>query len=383
MYAGMKERSFALAAIFSLVLFILPAKSIAQDLAIKITYPPDNAILPHCNDINITSDIQTGSADINYVIYHSGYRTLRRIRKAPWSYLWENVPNAWVPLWAEVFDKEGNKAVSDTVYFRVGDVEKGEKIINGGFDCRLWPWKTDRQGTAEFTVNMMNDLYFDDSSYVYIDINNGGELIWYIQFIQSFALEAGHTYEIFFLAEAEDNKPISFNFQQTGGEWTVYKQFDIEVTDEIAYGPFTFECEVDDPTAYFKFLIGLNDLSIAIDAVIIIDLDATSVDKKQDEKVAIENFQLFQNWPNPFNMSTTIAYYLPQAADVSVDIFNMQGKAVCTLESGARPAGPQRLFWSGTDDHGVPLPSGVYLYRLRVQNNQQELVQYRKAVLLR
>jgi hypothetical protein len=74
---------------------------------------------------------------------------------------------------------------------------------------------------------------------------------------------------------------------------------------------------------------------------------------------------LEQNVPNPFNPSTTIRFYLPARARVSVDVFDVSGARVARLAEGVYDAGPHGVTWDGTDAAGTRVGSGVYLYRLQ------------------
>ena len=73
---------------------------------------------------------------------------------------------------------------------------------------------------------------------------------------------------------------------------------------------------------------------------------------------------LHQNHPNPFNASTQIPYELSEPADVHLAVYNLMGQRVSLLVSRRQPAGPYVLTWRGTDDVGLPVSSGIYLYRL-------------------
>jgi len=75
---------------------------------------------------------------------------------------------------------------------------------------------------------------------------------------------------------------------------------------------------------------------------------------------------LQQNFPNPFNPTTTIAYDLLRAGDVTLSVYDVRGALVATLASGRRGAGTHRETWNGTDDTGALVSSGVYYYRLEV-----------------
>ena len=78
-----------------------------------------------------------------------------------------------------------------------------------------------------------------------------------------------------------------------------------------------------------------------------------------------EAFALANNYPNPFNPSTTIKYELPQAADVELTVYNVVGQAVRTLVAEYQSAGRYAVEWDATNDSGHSLSSGMYFYRLQ------------------
>jgi len=69
---------------------------------------------------------------------------------------------------------------------------------------------------------------------------------------------------------------------------------------------------------------------------------------------------LHAGYPNPFNPATTLAFDLPAAAEVRLDVFDVLGRRVATLADGVLPAGTHEVVFEAGD-----LPSGLYLYRLR------------------
>ncbi len=74
---------------------------------------------------------------------------------------------------------------------------------------------------------------------------------------------------------------------------------------------------------------------------------------------------LAPNYPNPFNPRTTVAYTLPSATSVTIEILDVRGRHVKTLVPGTiEAAGRHEIPWDGTDDHGLQVPSGVYFCRL-------------------
>jgi glucose/arabinose dehydrogenase len=103
---------------------------------------------------------------------------------------------------------------------------------------------------------------------------------------------------------------------------------------------------------------------------------ASSVD---DPSSVPKSAQLAQNYPNPFghdvlsralgSPATTIEYTLTQNAPVELRVYNVQGQLVRTLVRQDQTAGKQIIRWDGRDGAGQALPSGAYLYRLKIGND--------------
>ncbi len=84
------------------------------------------------------------------------------------------------------------------------------------------------------------------------------------------------------------------------------------------------------------------------------------------EEPIATNLLRLRNLPNPFAGSTTIAFELPAAANVSLEIFDLAGRRVALLHDGELLAGPQQIGWNGRAGDGTQAPSGVYFYQLRI-----------------
>ncbi len=74
--------------------------------------------------------------------------------------------------------------------------------------------------------------------------------------------------------------------------------------------------------------------------------------------------RLLRNYPNPFNPVTKISFVLDRNAQVSLRVFDVQGRVARTLLSSYLTAGPRVIGWDGRDDRGRPLASGTYFLRL-------------------
>ncbi len=75
-------------------------------------------------------------------------------------------------------------------------------------------------------------------------------------------------------------------------------------------------------------------------------------------------FQVEQNFPNPFNPSTTIRFALPASAHTQVVVYDLAGRKVKTLVDGLMPAQIHSVVWSGRDDAERSVSAGVYFYRV-------------------
>lgn len=85
-------------------------------------------------------------------------------------------------------------------------------------------------------------------------------------------------------------------------------------------------------------------------------------------------YMLEQNYPNPFNPSTVISYQIPQAAKVTLKVYNIIGKEIATLVNGYRSEGKHTVKFNASN-----LPSGMYICELRAN----DFAASRKMLLIR
>ncbi|GJQ62392.1 MAG: hypothetical protein SCALA702_14450 [Melioribacteraceae bacterium] len=92
-----------------------------------------------------------------------------------------------------------------------------------------------------------------------------------------------------------------------------------------------------------------------------------------DENLVPEVFSMDQNYPNPFNPATTIRFGLPEAASVTLQVFDVLGREVATLHSGTElEAGYHNVIWNGMNKTGHKVSSGIYIYRISAKGSTQE-----------
>ncbi|MEE9431041.1 MAG: BACON domain-containing carbohydrate-binding protein [Melioribacteraceae bacterium] len=81
-----------------------------------------------------------------------------------------------------------------------------------------------------------------------------------------------------------------------------------------------------------------------------------------------EDFSLSQNYPNPFNPTTTISFSIATNSNVKLDIFNSTGQLVKNLINQNLASGKYTSVWSGENNLGVKVNSGIYFYRITASN---------------
>lgn len=81
-----------------------------------------------------------------------------------------------------------------------------------------------------------------------------------------------------------------------------------------------------------------------------------------------KEYALDQNYPNPFNPTTTINFALKDEGHVILNIYNIRGQLVRQLVDGQRAAGRYSVEWDGRNSQGLVMPSGTYLYSIKVND---------------
>jgi len=85
----------------------------------------------------------------------------------------------------------------------------------------------------------------------------------------------------------------------------------------------------------------------------------------KEQPIYPNQIQLLKNYPNPFNTTTKIKFYLPQQADIELDLFAINGSKVKRIFSGTLNMGWHEYGWNGTNSDDNCIASGAYLFRLK------------------
>ena len=113
---------------------------------------------------------------------------------------------------------------------------------------------------------------------------------------------------------------------------------------------------------------GQGSIIISLEDELVIDpknwilmAEPTIVTSVEDDLSKITNYQLEQNYPNPFSQTTTIKFSIPKSQFVTLKVFDIQGNEIITLVNGKQAPGIYEVEFDGSN-----LTSGEYFYRLQV-----------------
>jgi len=98
----------------------------------------------------------------------------------------------------------------------------------------------------------------------------------------------------------------------------------------------------------------------------------------ENDELTIESYTL-RNYPNPFNPTTMIEFSIQNDSKVELSIYNIKGQKVKQLIIDQLSAGEHSVVWDGRDENNFPVGSGIYFYKLRVD----DLEKTRKMILMK
>jgi hypothetical protein len=190
----------------------------------------------------------------------------------------------------------------------------------------------------------------------------------------------------------DDDLPVTSLSGIPGGSFV-----DLETGYEVIY---TYDSRRDDPVnegkpvgwrhsndsagfVFFDLPLSAMERSSAVAALrkAVDDLTdvATDVNDGPGDIVTPNRYRLYPNYPNPFNPTTNIRFYLPRAGDVTLTVYNTLGQKVRTLANQRLESGDHVIQWNGENSVGQRVASGVYFYRLDTEGFSSS----RKMVLLK
>jgi hypothetical protein len=86
----------------------------------------------------------------------------------------------------------------------------------------------------------------------------------------------------------------------------------------------------------------------------------------------------FSSYPNPFQTSTTLEYFIPESSQVTLEVLNISGQVINVLENSMMIAGNHAVTWNGDNRGGQRVPGGIYFYRLTTDD---QVITHRGVVI--
>jgi len=266
---------------------------------------------------------------------------------------------AYIHCWTNDIDKNGKPE------FWV----LGEAFYNGVGITRITIFETNGDNSYEQVgrVDLIGVFSFYAGTMQAVDIDNDGTEEIAICIDDNFLIlnfngnKDHHTYEVFYIKQNElsASSENSVYFGATGND-----------------------------------LFGNGEISILISMGLAIDTGAGGIQLKlftqiykPDSTTSIENpiiyiprsTELYQNYPSPFNPTTSIKFDLNSSENISIKIYNSLGKEIRTLLDNYLPSGEHIVQWNGKDNKGNILPGGVYFIQMIAGSYQKTI----KTILLK
>ena len=164
--------------------------------------------------------------------------------------------------------------------------------------------------------------------------------------------------QILVYSDNANRDPVSFTFEIVTGRGFSIPIKDYQIMD-LKTGKFESQLIISGNQEYSLIMLG---------------------EEGEQEEELPNITKLHNNYPNPFNPTTTISFSVTQNSDfVNLEIFNVKGQKVKTLFSGNAEEGNHTVTWNGDDENDDPVSSGIYFYKLKT--GEQELS--RKMLLLK
>ena len=177
--------------------------------------------------------------------------------------------------------------------------------------------------------------------------------------------------------DGTDGITLDEDFNVYVSEWTGDALHKYDST--FSSGPELFSSGHDDPADIYYDRV--NDLlavpNFSSHTVDFVPVSAPAVDETKKSDL-LREFRLFQNYPNPFNPTTRLAFALPQAAPVSLSIYDLSGRRVAdTLVGAWCPPGIHQAVFDGSN-----LSSGMYIYQLKAGSGHRRMTASGTMILL-
>ena len=130
---------------------------------------------------------------------------------------------------------------------------------------------------------------------------------------------------------------------------------------------------------YDDVIIGSNYGDFGGGKAYVYSISQSNVEFDRKDTVVLNDFQLKDNYPNPFNPLTTIEFDVYKMTQIKLEIFNLMGQRIRTLLDGSYKPGSYYAAWDAMDDDGQVVSAGTYIYTIESDGH----IEKRKVVFLK
>ncbi|UCH61946.1 MAG: T9SS type A sorting domain-containing protein [Fidelibacterota bacterium] len=294
-----------------------------------------------------------------------------------------------VAAWTKTFG-----GADTSMFFSVKQAADGGYIVVGYTESTgegkkdIWLIKTDAAGETSWAETFGGSD--DDIGYSVIQTSDGGYLVageteirtygydaWIIKTDASGILEWQKTIEdwldaAYSVRQTADNGYIIAGYGYIGWSYDNYVLVRMDALGEVLWNQFSLGAYGDDQAFTVDLTADGGCIVVGYTASFGVGGEDVWLIKIGEGSMAIDGytrpipdqFALHQNYPNPFNPSTTIRFDLPEAAEVTLLVYDLLGREMVRLVDDHREAGYHRVVWNGRDRRGREIPTGLYIARL-------------------
>jgi hypothetical protein len=266
-------------------------------------------------------------------------------------------PGEVITYAVSAMDRAGNESPK-TAGLQVTVPSSLNKVLNGEFDNGTQNWQLSSYAAgAVATMQIDSGSVISGNKSCAVTISQVSGTDWHIQLWQWLSVHQGQKYRITFKAKSSTTRNITLSVQQGASPYTVYFSKTHTLTNAVQ--TFTDEVSINtNDQAKIEFILGNSTGSVWIDAVSIME---SSITTGLDEDAGKSgNLCLLQNYPSPFNLTTTIKYKVTEPGFVLLQVFDAIGTKVATLVSEKKAVGEYSTDWNAAG-----LRSGFYFCKLQ------------------
>ncbi|MBN2105635.1 aryl-sulfate sulfotransferase [bacterium] len=237
----------------------------------------------------------------------------------------------------------------------------GEELVeNGDFSDRYQSWTWDVTGGAKASRLIDSEKQFK------FRITDGGSEYYHIQVTQkAIPLMQGLSYVFEFDAYADATRPFDAKLTKDGDPYTNYGKIGpTALTKRKKHFKYEFVMQdATDTQARVVLNAGTHAADVYVDNVSL-KMSEKSI-AEPDKRSRPDSFELYQNFPNPFNPATTVEYAVSEQVNVKIAVYNISGAQVRQLINGDHSPGCYQVTYDGTNSS-----TGIYLCNMLVTTRQ-------------